>query len=157
MWHVLLWARELFLFRLWSSSLQRLFDKSTQTSATSTSYSRIHTRIWYSPWIKWNAIRFTMSISSQLSDSDYGFNDSPSTSLLLEQATMSMTLSEKFNMTRFRDYQKKKPLLQFWMVKTAWLYSQQAVENHYAFSFHQFIKTKRLLWLLPQSALWKTR
>ena len=48
-----------------------------------------------------------ISISSQLSDSDYGFNNSPSTSLLLEQATMSMTLSEKFNMTRFRDYQKK--------------------------------------------------
>lgn len=48
-----------------------------------------------------------ISISSQLSDSDYGFNDSPSTNLLLEQATMSMTLSEKFNMTRFRDYQKK--------------------------------------------------
>ena len=48
-----------------------------------------------------------MSDSSQSSDSDYGFNDSPSTSLLLEQATMSMTLAEKFNLTRFRDYQKQ--------------------------------------------------
>ena len=46
-------------------------------------------------------------VSSQSSDTDYGFNDSPSTSLLLEQATMSMTLAEKFNLTRFRDYQKQ--------------------------------------------------
>ena len=48
-----------------------------------------------------------MSDSSQLFNSVYSFNDSPNTSLLLEHATMSMTLAEKFNLTRFRDYQKR--------------------------------------------------
>ena len=48
-----------------------------------------------------------MSVSSQSSDSDYGFSDSHSTSLLFEHATMSMTLAEKFNLTRFREYQKQ--------------------------------------------------
>ena len=44
-----------------------------------------------------------MSDSSQsASDSDYGFTDSPRGSLLFEQATMTMTLAEKFNLTKFR-------------------------------------------------------
>lgn len=49
-----------------------------------------------------------LDLSSQsTSDFEYGLEDSPNTSHFFEQAAMAMTLAEKFNLTKFRNYQKR--------------------------------------------------
>ena len=78
-------------------------------------------------------------------EDEYDISDSPNTSAAFLEASMVMTLAERFNMTRFEHFQRKVIFQHFCPVKIALLCIQLVVANLYVFSSHQCLKAKRRL------------